>query len=180
MPGCVWSEESCQQSIKRYAFTFYSSPTSWRIMISHSYYIESVKYQEVEMFNVLISSACFIVLSSNVRALISKYRVSRMSYHILFCVLVKAIAWFNNAAYHSTAVSLNAFNNAMYKYLTNSTGTITTINHPLPRTTSQSIDDLSRYATSFGSQGPNPDLHLCQLTTAAYFKNDSLISGLTA
>lgn len=58
-------------------------------------------------------------------------------------------AWFNNAAYHSTSVSLNALNNAVYKYFTKSSGRITTINHPLPRTTSQSIDDLNRNGVGF-------------------------------
>ena len=61
------------------------------------------------------------------------------------CFLLVAVkAWFNNAAYHSSAAILNAVNNARFRYVTGTSGSITTINHPLPRTTSQSIDDLSR------------------------------------
>lgn len=47
--------------------------------------------------------------------------------------LVHAVAYFSNQAYHASAISLNAIDNAIYKSATgNSKSRIVTTNHPLP------------------------------------------------
>ncbi|KAI8797159.1 ATP-binding cassette sub-family A member 3 [Biomphalaria glabrata] len=53
-----------------------------------------------------------------------------------------AVAYFNNQAYHSIAVSLSALFNGLLAYFTNSSGySIETYNHPLPRLTINKIQD---------------------------------------
>lgn len=47
--------------------------------------------------------------------------------------LVHAVAYFSNQAFHASAISLNAIDNAIYRSATgNSTARIVTTNHPLP------------------------------------------------
>ena len=54
------------------------------------------------------------------------------------------MVWFNNQAFHTPAVSLNALTNAMLRSYTKGTVyKISASNHPLPTTTQQSITDLS-------------------------------------
>lgn len=57
---------------------------------------------------------------------------------------VNVTAWFNNQAYHSIAVSLAAADNAILRAALGSNYTLTTVNHPLPRTAKESANDLQR------------------------------------
>lgn len=62
----------------------------------------------------------------------------------VFLSLVNVTAWFNNQAYHSIAVSLAAADAAILRSTLGTNVSLTTINHPLPRTAKESIDDLQR------------------------------------
>jgi ATP-binding cassette, subfamily A (ABC1), member 3 len=70
--------------------------------------------------------------------------------YIIACTLqstssgvTKITAHFNNQPYHTPALALNAISNALLKYYTNSSeSSITVINHPLPRSFSDRINDL--------------------------------------
>src|SRR6218665_526244 len=56
--------------------------------------------------------------------------------------IIEAIAFFNNEAYHTPAISLNAFDNALLRYtMAGSRWKIETINHPLPRTSEEILKD---------------------------------------
>ena len=56
--------------------------------------------------------------------------------------MIKARAHFNNQAYHTPAMSLNALSNALIKHVSGSeNASISTVNHPLPRTVNEKIDD---------------------------------------
>ena len=62
---------------------------------------------------------------------------------------IKAKAYFNNQAYHSSAVSLATLANGVLKYVTNdSTYSLTNINHPLPRTQKQKVEDQTEGSTT--------------------------------
>ena len=52
------------------------------------------------------------------------------------------IAHFNDQAFHTVPLTLNAVNNALFKYLVSANNTITVINHPLPRTVVDEVTDL--------------------------------------
>jgi hypothetical protein len=53
------------------------------------------------------------------------------------------VAHFNNQPYHTPALALNAISNALLKYYTNSSeSSIRVINHPLPRSLADRINDL--------------------------------------
>jgi len=62
----------------------------------------------------------------------------------VFLLTVNATAWFNNQAFHSIAVSLAAVDNAILRSTLGRNFSLTTINHPLPRTAQESINDLQR------------------------------------
>lgn len=62
---------------------------------------------------------------------------------------VNVTAWFNNQAYHSIAVSLAAADNAILRAALGSNYTLTTVNHPLPRTAKESANDLQRNGVGF-------------------------------
>ena len=62
----------------------------------------------------------------------------------VFLFAVNATAWFNNQAFHSIAVSLAAADNAILRFILGTNFSLTTINHPLPRTAQESINDLNR------------------------------------
>ncbi|XP_021358402.1 ATP-binding cassette sub-family A member 3-like [Mizuhopecten yessoensis] len=64
---------------------------------------------------------------------------------------VKATAYFNDQSYHSPVISLAALSNAMIQYVTNNSDfSITTINHPLPRTTAEKIkQQITQGTTGF-------------------------------
>jgi len=62
----------------------------------------------------------------------------------VFLFAVNATGWFNNQAYHSIAVSLAAADNAILRSTLGTNFSLTTINHPLPRTAQESISDLQR------------------------------------
>lgn len=64
---------------------------------------------------------------------------------------VKATAYFNDQAYHSPAISFAALCNAIVQFVTNSSDfSITTVNHPLPRTTEEKIkEQVTRGSTGF-------------------------------
>jgi len=56
---------------------------------------------------------------------------------------INATVFFNNQGLHTIAESLNAFGNALLRYATSRTDVkITTVNHPLPRTSTDEINDL--------------------------------------
>ncbi|XP_032221027.2 phospholipid-transporting ATPase ABCA3-like isoform X2 [Nematostella vectensis] len=63
--------------------------------------------------------------------------------------LVNVTAWFNNQALHSTAVALAAVHNGLLQNALGRNHSISTTNHPLPRTTKDTIDDLSRNGVGF-------------------------------
>ena len=63
---------------------------------------------------------------------------------IYFLSSVNATAWFNNQAYHSIAVSLAAVDTGILRSVLGPNVTMTTINHPLPRTAQEKINDLQR------------------------------------
>lgn len=62
---------------------------------------------------------------------------------------VNVTAWFNNQAYHSIAVSLAAADNAILRATLGSNYSLTTVNHPLPRTAKESANDLQRNGLGF-------------------------------
>ncbi|KAK3091888.1 hypothetical protein FSP39_023469 [Pinctada imbricata] len=62
---------------------------------------------------------------------------------------MKSKAFFNNQAYHSSPISMAALANGVFKYLTNNSRyTLTAINHPLPRTDKQKIEDETEGSTT--------------------------------
>lgn len=73
---------------------------------------------------------------------------------------LNATVYFSNQALHAVASSLNAFDNALFRYMTSSSEvSITTINHPLPPTVSDNVDNqltvglepfVISYLTMFG------------------------------
>ncbi|KAH9498375.1 ATP-binding cassette sub- A member 3 [Bulinus truncatus] len=71
-----------------------------------------------------------------------RYMVAASFNETLPSMKSSAIAYFNNQAYHSIAVSLAAMFNGLLKYFTNSSEyNIETFNHPLPRLTTDKIQD---------------------------------------
>lgn len=56
-------------------------------------------------------------------------------------------AWFNNQAYHAMGVSLAAVDTAILRSTVGTNYTVTTVNHPLPRTVEEKIMDLKKYVT---------------------------------
>ena len=58
--------------------------------------------------------------------------------------LVNVTAWFNNQAYHSIAVSLAAADQGILRNQVGTDYSITTVNHPLPRTALEKVNDLQR------------------------------------
>lgn len=62
---------------------------------------------------------------------------------------VMATGYFNNQGYHAPAISLATLANAILQYVTNNTQyTLTTINHPLPRTEEQKIREETQGSTT--------------------------------
>ncbi|XP_048758710.2 phospholipid-transporting ATPase ABCA3-like isoform X2 [Ostrea edulis] len=62
---------------------------------------------------------------------------------------VIATAYFNNQGYHAPAISLATLANAVFQYVTNSSQfTLTTVNHPLPRTKEQKIREETQGSTT--------------------------------
>ena len=57
---------------------------------------------------------------------------------------VNVTAWFNNQAYHSIAVSLAAADQGILRNQVGTDYSITTVNHPLPRTALEKVNDLQR------------------------------------
>lgn len=54
---------------------------------------------------------------------------------------VKGTAYFNNQPYHTAPCALNALDNALFRYYFNDSYSITTINHPLPRSPNEQASD---------------------------------------
>lgn len=54
---------------------------------------------------------------------------------------VNGVALFNEQPYHTPPMALNAIDNALMRYYVNDSFYITTINHPLPRTTEEQASD---------------------------------------
>ncbi|XP_033097470.1 ATP-binding cassette sub-family A member 3-like [Anneissia japonica] len=54
---------------------------------------------------------------------------------------LNGIAFFNNQPWHTPAIALNAYSNALLKASLNSSYSLMTINHPLPRSVSERADD---------------------------------------
>ena len=63
---------------------------------------------------------------------------------ISLCFSVNVTAWFNNQAYHAIAVSLAAADAGLLRSVLGKNVSMTTVNHPLPRTAQESINDLQR------------------------------------
>lgn len=64
--------------------------------------------------------------------------------------LVKTTAFFNNQAYHTPGMTLAVLANASLKYFTNMSYSMTTVNHPLPRTLNDKAqDELTKETTGF-------------------------------
>lgn len=62
---------------------------------------------------------------------------------------VVATGYFNNQGYHAPAISLATLANAVLQYITNSSKfTLTTVNHPLPRTEEQKIREETQGSTT--------------------------------
>ncbi|XP_061181930.1 phospholipid-transporting ATPase ABCA3-like isoform X1 [Saccostrea echinata] len=62
---------------------------------------------------------------------------------------LSAIAYFNNQGYHAPAISLATLANALLQYVTNNSQfTLTTVNHPLPRTEEQKIREETEGSTT--------------------------------
>ena len=66
------------------------------------------------------------------------------SLFISLCFSVNVTAWFNNQAYHAIAVSLAAADAGILRSVLGKNVSMTTVNHPLPRTVQESINDLQR------------------------------------
>ena len=66
------------------------------------------------------------------------------SLFISLCFSVNVTAWFNNQAYHAIAVSLAAADAGILRSVLGKNVSMTTVNHPLPRTAQESINDLQR------------------------------------
>lgn len=62
---------------------------------------------------------------------------------------VNVTAWFNNQAYHSIAVSLAAADQGILRNQVGTDYSITTVNHPLPRTALEKVNDLQRNGLGF-------------------------------
>uniref|UniRef100_A0A6P8HMV1 ATP-binding cassette sub-family A member 3-like isoform X2 n=1 Tax=Actinia tenebrosa TaxID=6105 RepID=A0A6P8HMV1_ACTTE len=58
-------------------------------------------------------------------------------------------AWFNNQPLHAVAITLATVHNGLIKAISGENSSLTTINHPLPRTTKDTIDDLKRNGLGF-------------------------------
>lgn len=54
---------------------------------------------------------------------------------------IYATAHFNDQSFHTPAITLNAMDNALLHFLTNATFTLSAVNHPLPRTITEQVDD---------------------------------------
>ena len=67
-----------------------------------------------------------------------------LSLFISLCFSVNVTAWFNNQAYHAIAVSLSAADAGILRSVLGKNVSMTTVNHPLPRTAQESINDLRR------------------------------------
>ena len=67
-----------------------------------------------------------------------------LSLFISLCFSVNVTAWFNNQAYHAIAVSLAAADAGILRSVLGKNVSMTTVNHPLPRTAQESINDLRR------------------------------------
>lgn len=65
----------------------------------------------------------------------------------------KIIAHFNNQPYHAPPLTLNLATNSLYKYLSNSSSAqINVINHPMPRTPDEEINDITKLGVVGGFQ----------------------------
>lgn len=69
---------------------------------------------------------------------------SSWSLFISLCFSVNVTAWFNNQAYHAIAVSLAAADAGILRSVLGKNVSLTTINHPLPRTAQEAVNDLQR------------------------------------
>ena len=54
---------------------------------------------------------------------------------------LKIVGHFNNQAFHTPAITLNAIANTLLRYVSSATATLATVNHPLPRTPKEEVDD---------------------------------------
>ena len=62
---------------------------------------------------------------------------------------ISIIGYFNNQAYHTPSTALNLITNGLLKYFSKPNAFITVINHPLPRSIEDQVDDL----TTKGQEG---------------------------
>lgn len=56
---------------------------------------------------------------------------------------VSVIAHFNNQPFHTAPLTLNLMTNALLRFFSNSSSSITVINHPLPRNIKEQAEDLT-------------------------------------
>ncbi|XP_071785236.1 phospholipid-transporting ATPase ABCA3-like isoform X1 [Asterias amurensis] len=57
--------------------------------------------------------------------------------------------WYSNEAYHTSSEVLNAMSNIVLKYFTNETYSITTINHPLPNSAVNQVENAAESTDTF-------------------------------
>ena len=64
---------------------------------------------------------------------------------------LRAIAYFNDQAFHSPAISMHTLTNALLQYITNNTNySLSVLNHPLPRTEHEKVtDEMTEETTGF-------------------------------
>ena len=55
----------------------------------------------------------------------------------------KTTGYFNAQAYHAAPMALNAISNCLLKYSSNSSRSVVTINHPLPRTVADELNEMA-------------------------------------
>jgi hypothetical protein len=72
------------------------------------------------------------------------YSLSKFNTNNACSLALEVIAWFNNQPLHAVAITLATVHNGLLKAVLGSNYSLTTINHPLPRTTKDTIDDLNR------------------------------------
>jgi ATP-binding cassette, subfamily A (ABC1), member 3 len=61
---------------------------------------------------------------------------------------LQLLAYFNNEAYHTPAIMQNIISNALLNYVTNGKmGQLITVNHPMPQTTNDKLDNSSGQST---------------------------------
>ncbi|XP_013411172.1 ATP-binding cassette sub-family A member 3 isoform X2 [Lingula anatina] len=101
--------------------------------------VEAVNINEKEgnitMINYLVEKA-----TNDLAEFDNRYLVAS-EFHEVSGAYLNATALFNNQGYHTPAITLSAFDNAVLKYYANSSYNIRTTNHPLPPTSNDKVNN---------------------------------------